>query len=67
MALKAFGQHNPDVNCQDIHIDSLDRMWDFLLIEQHINDQQYLIDYIHTAHEYTEQIYLKHFQKFVAR
>ena len=23
------------------------------------------MDYIHTTHEYTEQIYLRHFQKFI--
>ena len=40
-------------------------MWDFMVIDHHLNDQQYIMDYIHTAHEYTEQIYLRHFQKFI--
>ena len=64
MALKAFGQHNADVSDVD-NIDDLDKLWDFMVIDQHLNDQQYIMDYIHTAHEYTEQIYLRHFQKFI--
>ena len=65
MALKAFGNINPDVSNDGIHIDNLDKMWDFDLLQAKSHDQQYLVDYIHTAHEYTEQIYLRHFQKFV--
>ena len=65
MALKAFGKNNPDVSNDGIHIDNLDKMWDFDLLQTKAHDQQYLIDYIHTAHEYTEEIYLKHFLKFV--
>ena len=65
MALKAFGKHNADVNNEGIDVDTLDKMWDFMVIDHHLNDQQYIMDYIHTAHEYTEQIYLRHFQKFI--
>ena len=65
MALKAFGNNNPDVSNVGIDIDSLDKMWDFDLLQARAEDHQYLVDYIHTAHEYTEQIYLEHFQKFV--
>ena len=60
MAMKAFGGHNADVVSVD-HIDDLKDMWDFKVIESHLSDQQYVIDYLSTAHEYTEQIYLKHF------
>ena len=65
MALKAFGNHNSDVDNGGIDIDNLDKMWDFNIIDKHLDDQQYLVDYIHTAHEYTEQTYLKHFQQFI--
>ena len=65
MALKAFGKHNPDVCDKSLGIDDLEILWDFDVIDRHLNDQQYIMDYIHTAHEYTEQIYLRHFQKFV--
>ena len=58
MALKAFGNHNSDVDNGGIDIDNLDKMWDFNVIDKHLDDQQYLVDYIHTAHEYTEQTYL---------
>ena len=64
MALKAFGNHNNDVVPID-HIDDLDKLWDFMVLDQHINDQMYITDYIHTAHEETEKIYLKHFQQFI--
>jgi carbamoyltransferase len=64
MALKAFGQHNDDVVPVD-HIDDLKDMWDFKVIESHLSDQQYIMDYLATAHEYTEQIYLKHFREFI--
>tara|TARA_B100000123_G_scaffold173401_1_gene128701 strand:+ start:411 stop:1865 length:1455 start_codon:yes stop_codon:yes gene_type:complete len=64
MALKAFGEHNSDVTSVS-HIDDLDKLWDFMVLDQHINDQQYIMDYIHTAHEETEKIYLKHFREFI--
>ena len=64
MALKAFGTENPDVIPVD-HIDDLDKLWDFRILESRISDQQYIIDYIHSAHHYTEQAFLKHFQEFV--
>ena len=64
MALKAFGQQNDDVVPVD-HIDDLKDMWDFKVIESHLSDQQYVIDYLSTAHEYTEQIYLKHFREYI--
>ena len=64
MALKAFGKHNNDVVPID-HIDDLDKLWDFMVLDQHINDQMYIMDYIHTAHEETEKIYLKHFRQFI--
>ena len=65
MALKAFGKNNPDVSNDGIGIDNLHEMWNFDLLQSKSRDQQYILDYIHTTHEYTEQIYLKHFQKFV--
>ena len=65
MALKAFGKHNPDVSDKSLGIDDLEILWDFDVIEKHLHDQQYIMDYIHTAHEYTEQIFLRHFQKFI--
>tara|TARA_B100000945_G_scaffold37602_1_gene25417 strand:- start:230 stop:1270 length:1041 start_codon:yes stop_codon:yes gene_type:complete len=64
MALKAFGTENPDVIPVD-HIDDLDKLWNFTTLESRINDQQYIIDYIHSAHHYTEQAFLKHFREFV--
>ena len=65
MALKAFGKHNPDVCDKSLGIDDLEILWDFDVIDKHLHDQQYIMDYIHTAHEYTEQIYLRHFQEFI--
>ena len=32
---------------------------------QHLNNQQYIMDYVYIAHEYTEQRYLNHFKKFI--
>ena len=64
MALKAFGEYNADVVPVD-HIDDLKDLWDFKVIESHLSDQQYVIDYISTAHRYTEQVYLKHFRKHI--
>ena len=46
MALKAFGKNNPDVSNVGIDIDSLDKMWDFDLLQAKSHDQQYLVDYI---------------------
>ena len=60
----AFGKHNNDVTSID-HIDDLNKLWDFTVLDKHINDQMYIMDYIHTAHEETEKIYLKHFQQFI--
>lgn len=65
MALKAFGKNNPDVSADGLGIDDLEILWDFEVIDKHLHDQQYIMDYIHTAHEYTEQIYLRHFQQFI--
>ena len=65
MALKAFGKHNPDVSDKGLGIDDLEILWDFDVIERHLSDQQYIMDYIHTAHECTEQIFLKHFLEFI--
>ena len=64
MALKAFGEHNDDVVSVD-HIDDLKDMWDFKVIESHLSDQQYVIDYILQHMKYTEQIYLKHFREHI--
>tara|TARA_Y100001972_G_scaffold73444_1_gene89254 strand:+ start:1792 stop:3291 length:1500 start_codon:yes stop_codon:yes gene_type:complete len=64
MALKAFGKHNNDVKPVD-NIDDLNKLWDFQVIEQHLQQPQYIIDYLATAHEYTEQIYVKHFKDFI--
>ena len=65
MALKAFGQApNFDVTPVD-HIDDLDKLWNFPLIEKNMHDQQYIFNYLATAHEYTEQTYLKHFREFI--
>ena len=65
MALKAFGKHDPDISAKGIGIDDLEKLWNFDVIDHNLHDQQYIMDYIHTAHEYTEQIYLKHFLEFV--
>ena len=57
MALKAFGEYNADVVPVD-DIDDLKDLWDFPVIESHLQDDKYIMDYISTAHRYTEQLYL---------
>jgi len=64
MAMKAYGQENPDVVPVD-HIDKLDQLWDFSKLEPRAQDMQYILDYVHTAHGHTEQMFLKHFREFV--
>ncbi len=67
MAIKAFGRKDcPDVKYVD-DIDRLNEVWDFGFLDHNINSltSEYLWDYIATAHEYTERIYLNHFRKFV--
>ena len=65
MALKAHGNTEfsavPDVD----HIDKLNDLWNFEQIERNANDRNFTLDYIATAHEKTEQLYLKHFREFV--
>ena len=65
MALKAFGSTDcPDVPYVD-NIDKLNDVWDFNILEKCINDQNYSLDFIATAHERTEQLFLSHFEEFV--
>ncbi len=64
MAMKAFGSENPDVVPVD-HIDKLDQLWDFQKLEPRCQDTQYIVDYVHSAHHHTEQLFLRHFQQFV--
>ncbi len=65
MALKAFGSlGHPEVPYVE-DIDEINKLWDFDVLESHIEDQQYVVDYIATAHERTEEVYLRHFRQFV--
>ena len=64
MALKAFGP----TDCSDVpdvdNIDKLNDLWDFNILERSVHDQNYTLGFIATAHEKTEQLFLKHFQEF---
>tara|TARA_B100001250_G_scaffold163179_1_gene140314 strand:+ start:1818 stop:3326 length:1509 start_codon:yes stop_codon:yes gene_type:complete len=67
MALKAWANNTdlPDVPYVD-HIDKLDQVWDFKKIEENLfKNKLYALDYVATAHERTEQLYLRHFREFV--
>ena len=65
MALKAYGRTDLDLVKDTDDIDDLNRIWDWEVIERFMNNQQFLVDYIATAHEKTEQLYLKHFREFI--
>lgn len=66
MALKGFGKHNPDVISVD-SIDDLGDVWNFGHLDSVRGKigQEYIFDWIHTAHKYTEDIFLKHFRSHI--
>ena len=64
MALKAYGSHCPVVP-ESFSIDGLNEIWNFDILEKNINDRWFVMDYIATAHEYTEQVFLNHFLEHV--
>ncbi len=65
MALKAHGNTEFSAVSDVDHIDKLNDLWNFEQIERNANDRNFTLDYIATAHEKTEQLYLKHFREFV--
>ena len=65
MALKAHGTTDFDAVPSVDDIDKLNQVWDFTKLEKNVQNQNYCLNYIATAHERTEQIYLNHFRKFV--
>jgi carbamoyltransferase len=66
MAIKALGEHHPEVKFVG-GIDNLSEIWNFTHLDNVRNDidRQYISDWIHTAHEYTEKVYLDHFLSHV--
>ena len=66
MAVKAFGNLGcPGVKLID-GIDNLHEVWNFDAVRNsYPHDLQWMADFIATAHEHTEQVYLKHFQEFI--
>lgn len=62
MAIKALGKHHPEVKFVD-DIDKLDEIWNFNHLDalRPTMSTDYIQDWLHTAHEYTEKVYLNHF------
>lgn len=63
---KGFGKHHSDV-VPVSDIDDLGDVWNFGHLDSVRSKigQEYIFDWIHTAHKYTEDVFLKHFRSHI--